>query len=74
MTKEEALQAIKLLSALESWGFSLKERMPDYLHEDLCRSMALLEMVVLDRVEVQQPQETYTPGTPLLDAFTKDRT
>jgi hypothetical protein len=74
MTKEEALAAIKLLSAMESWAFSLKERMPDYLHEDLCRSMAVLEMVVLDRVEVQQPQETYTPGTPLLDAFTKDRT
>ena len=70
MTKEEALQAIKLLSALESWAFSLKERMPDYLHEDLCRSMAVLEMVVLDRVEVQQPQEKYTFGTPLLDAIT----
>jgi len=48
MTKEEALQAIKLLSALESWGFSLKERMPDYLHEDLCRSMDVLERIVLD--------------------------
>ena len=47
MTKEEALQAIKLLSAMESWAFSLKERMPDYLHEDLCRSMELLEKIVL---------------------------
>ena len=47
MTKEEALQAIKLLSAMESWAFSLKERMPDYLHEDLCRSMEVLEKIVL---------------------------
>lgn len=47
MTKEEALQAIKLLSAMESWAFSLKERMPDYLHEDLCRSMEVLENIVL---------------------------
>ena len=74
MTKEEALAAMKLLAALESWAFGLKARMPDYLHADLSRSMAVLEMVVLNRVEVQQPQETYTPGTPLLDAFTKDKT
>ena len=74
MTKEEALQAIKLLSALESWAFSVsnsfKSPIPDYLHDDLHRSMAVLEMMVLDRVEVQQPQEKYTPGTPLLDAMT----
>jgi hypothetical protein len=49
MTKEEALQAIKLLSALESWAFSLKERMPDYLHEDLCRSMDVLDRIVLEK-------------------------
>ena len=49
MTKEEALQAIKLLSALESWGFSLKERIPDYLHEDLCKSMDVLERIVLEK-------------------------
>ena len=48
MTKEEALAAIKLLSALESWTFSLKERMPDYLHEDLYTSMAVLERIVLE--------------------------
>jgi hypothetical protein len=49
MNKEEALAAIKLLSAIESWGFSLKERMPDYLHEDLCRSMDVLERIVLEK-------------------------
>lgn len=48
MTKEEALQAIKLLSALESWAFSVKERLPDYVHEDLVRSMEVLERIVLE--------------------------
>jgi hypothetical protein len=66
MTREEALAAIKLLSALESWSFSLKQTIPDYLHEDLQRSMEVLERVVLE-----QPQEDYTYGTPLLDAMTK---
>jgi hypothetical protein len=69
MTREEALAAIKLLSALESWSFSLKERMPDYLHDDIQRSMSVLEMIVLGRVE-EKPQENYTYGTPLLDSFT----
>lgn len=47
MTKEEALQAIKLLSALESWAFSQSARLPDYLVEDIQRSMNVLERVVL---------------------------
>ena len=64
MTKEEAVAAIKLLSAMESWAFSLKERMPDYLHEDLCRSMDVLERIILDG-----PHEKYIYGTPLMDAM-----
>lgn len=68
MTKEEALQAIKLLSALESWAMSQAARLPDYIHEDLTRSMEVLERILLEK-----PQESYTYGTPLLDAFTKDR-
>jgi hypothetical protein len=67
MTKEEALAAIKLLSAMESWSFSLKQTIPDYLHEDLHRSMEVLDRIVLDK-----PQEKYTYGTPLLDAMTKE--
>jgi hypothetical protein len=47
MTKEEVLQIIKLLSALESWGFSTKNMFPDYLHEDMCASMRVLEKIVL---------------------------
>ena len=66
MTKEDAIKLIKLLSAMESWSFSLKQTIPDYLHEDLQRSMEVLERIVLE-----QPQEKYTYGTPLLDAMTK---
>jgi hypothetical protein len=47
MTKEEALQAIKLLSALESWAMSQAARLPEYVHEDLCKSMEVLEKIVL---------------------------
>jgi hypothetical protein len=47
MTREEALAAIKLLSALESWAMSQAERLPDYVHEDLTRSMEVLERIVL---------------------------
>jgi len=64
MTKEEALAAIKLLSAMESWSFSLKERIPDYLHEDLCKSMEVLERILLDT-----SHEKYIYGTPLMDAM-----
>jgi hypothetical protein len=48
MTREEALAAIKLLSALESWAMSQAARLPDYVHEDLCKSMEVLERIVLE--------------------------
>jgi hypothetical protein len=49
MTKEEALAAIKLLSALESWALSQSARLPDYLHEDLTCAMEKLEKIVLGK-------------------------
>ena len=49
MTKEEALAAMKLLAAMESWSFSLKQTIPDYLHEDLQKSMEVLEKIVLEK-------------------------
>ena len=49
MTKEEALAAIKLLSALESWAFSTKNPLPEYLHEDLCVTQQVLEKIVLGK-------------------------
>jgi hypothetical protein len=51
MTKEEALQTIKLLSALESWAFSVSNSkstpVPDYLHDHFQETMAVLERIVL---------------------------
>jgi hypothetical protein len=47
MTKEDALKLIKLLSAMESWAFSTKTQLPDYLHEDLCLAVERLEKIVL---------------------------
>jgi hypothetical protein len=49
MTKEQALEAIKLLSALESWAMSQSARLPDYVHEDLTRSMEVLESIILEK-------------------------
>ena len=49
MTKEEALAATKLLAALESWAFSTKNLLPEYLHEDLCVTQQVLEKIVLGK-------------------------
>ena len=50
MTKEEeALKIIKLLSALESWAFSTKNPLPEYLQEDLCMAVVTLEKIVLGK-------------------------
>jgi hypothetical protein len=48
MTKEDAIKLIKLLSALESWSFSAKTDMPEYLHEDLSLALDKLEKIVLE--------------------------
>ena len=69
MTKEEALQAVKLLSALESWGFTVKENFPDYLRDDLHDIQDVLRRIILEKPQ-EEPQEKYTYGTPLLDTFT----
>ena len=47
MTKEQALDLIKLLSAVESWSFADKHRMPDYLYDKIDESMKVLEKEVL---------------------------
>jgi hypothetical protein len=47
MTKEQYLQIIKLLSAVESWSFADNHRMPHYLYERIDEAMAVLEQEVL---------------------------
>jgi hypothetical protein len=49
MSKEDALKLIKLLSAMESWAFSQSTRIPDYLVDDIHRSMEVLERIVLEK-------------------------
>ncbi len=48
MTKEQLLEILKLLSALESWGFSNNHRLPDYLHDRLIDSIDTLSAEVLE--------------------------
>jgi hypothetical protein len=47
MTKEQMLDVIKLLSALESWSFAEKHRLPDYLLDDIHASIEVLTAEVL---------------------------
>ena len=47
MTKEQYLQIIKLLSAVESWSFAHSHQMPEYLYEKIEAVMAVLEQEVL---------------------------
>ena len=47
MTKEQALELLKLLSALESWSYCTNHDLPDYLHERLCAAIDALRVEVL---------------------------
>lgn len=43
MSKQDILDLLMLLSALESWSFSVSEKaIPDYLHDRLTESVNLL--------------------------------
>ena len=47
MTKEQLLDLLQLLSALESWGFSSGTKIPDYLLERLDLSIDKLREEIL---------------------------
>ena len=47
MTKEQILDVIKLLSALEGWSFADKHHLPDYLLEDLDKTVEMLSKELL---------------------------
>jgi hypothetical protein len=47
MTTPELLQLMRLLSALESWGFSCGTPMPDHLHDHLISAVDVLEREIL---------------------------
>lgn len=47
MNKEQCLEILKLLSSIEGWCFSTKERLPDHLLERLNEVVELLSKEVL---------------------------
>ena len=47
MTKEQILDTLRLLSALEAWSFANSHRLPDYLLEDLGKAVEVLSAEVL---------------------------
>ena len=47
MSKQDCLEIIKLLSALESWSFSAGSKFPDYLGEQIIDSIEKLSKEVL---------------------------
>jgi len=47
MDKKDLLALMRLLSALESWGLSSGNILPDYLHDDLRSMVAWLEEQIL---------------------------
>lgn len=47
MSAQELLFMMRLLSALESWSFSSKTALPDYLHEQLDEAVKIIEREVL---------------------------
>jgi hypothetical protein len=47
MTKDQILDTIKLLSALEAWSLSNQPRLPDYLVEGLDKTIEVLSAEVL---------------------------
>lgn len=60
MNKELALKILKLLSALESYAFTIEKFMPDYLHDDLLTIVYELEIIVLDRQVSKNPDDFLT--------------
>lgn len=47
MTKQQILDLIQLLSALESWGFSNKHVLPDFLSDSLADCIDALRTEIL---------------------------
>ena len=48
LTKKQALDILMLLTALESWSFSIKETLPDCLLEKIERNCELISNKVIN--------------------------
>jgi hypothetical protein len=49
MTNKEKLDLLMLLSAIESWSFSVKSPFPGYLHEKIDSNVKILTNEVLTK-------------------------
>ena len=47
MTKQEMLALMRLLSALESWAWAVKEPLPSWITEQVGENIAVLEREIL---------------------------
>lgn len=47
MSEQEYIDLLKLLSAVESWSFADKHRMPDYLYERIDKAIETIEREIL---------------------------
>ncbi len=48
MTKAQLIELLMLLSAVESWSFADKHRMPDYLYDQISNAVETLKEEVLE--------------------------
>lgn len=48
MSKQDHIELLMLLSALESWCFSAQTPIPDYLHENLSDKVDMLKKQILE--------------------------
>lgn len=48
MSKQDSIELLMLLWALESWSFSVKEPIPDYLHQNLSDKVDMLKKQILE--------------------------
>lgn len=55
MSKQDCLELLMLLSALESWSFSAQAPIPDYLHQELSDKVDMLKKQILDNTNPRQP-------------------
>jgi hypothetical protein len=48
MTRQDYANLLMLLSALESWSFSVQAPIPDFLHDELTVKIDLLKKQILE--------------------------
>jgi len=53
-SKVQALNNIKLLSALESWALSASTKLPDYLWDQLHDNLEIMQSIVLGGHDAEQ--------------------